>query len=393
MQHLRIAKEVGDRGAESLAYLHLAAIKCSVGDLEGSIEYSLECLRLSEDTGDKNFKGKAYCKLGGTYLRLFNFKRAKKYLKLHLDIAKDIGDSLGEGCAYTNLGWMCESSGCLDEALDCYQCSVNVFNRIRGLLQFQDTWKVNFRDYHQNVYTCLVRLLLELSKTDEALSAAEQGRGQALMDLMASNYCLALSLPLSLEHKEMMSQIARDTCSQVVFVVLEGKNINLWVLCKKHGYQFRQNYVQDRDAFSFLMSLTKAAFKENKCGRSLGKLRGDELQLNKATGQTEPSSCREINSLQLFYRCIFSPIAKFLEGDEIIIVCLQNTRYRIRRALPNYIYQERDKTLKKNYGGRKIEWYNWNMYYPGFACRCAQKAKELGYDIFGLQFYGNVLIT
>ena len=80
-------------------------------------------------------------------------------------------------------------------------------------------------------------------------------------------------------------------------------------------------------------------------------------------------------------------------GDEIIIVCLQNTRYRIRRALPNYIYQERDKTLKKNYGGRKIEWYNWNMYYPGFACRCAQKAKELGYDIFGLQFYGNVLIT
>ncbi|KAL9976290.1 hypothetical protein ACROYT_G013573 [Oculina patagonica] len=58
------------------------------------------------------------------------------------------------------------------------------------------------------------------------------------------------------------------------------------------------------------------------------------------------------------------------------------------RALPNYIYNERDPRAKKTYGGRRIEWNNWNVYFPGFACRCAQKAKELGYDLFGLQFYG-----
>ena len=76
---------------------------------------------------------------------------------------------------------------------------------------------------------------------------------------------------------------------------------------------------------------------------------------------------------------------------EIIIVYLLNTQHK--RALPNYIYQERDPKLEKNFGGRRIEWNNWNMYYPGFACRCAQKAKQLGYDIFGLQFYGNFLIN
>jgi len=43
-----------------------------------------------------------------------------------------------------------------------------------------------------------------------------------------------------------------------------------------------------------------------------------------------------------------------------------------------------------NFGGRTIELNNWNEYYPGFACRCAQKAKELGHDLFGLQYYGNV---
>ena len=285
-----------------------------------SIEYCLESLSIAEDIGEKNGKEKACCRLGRAYLRLGNYEPAKKYLKLHLDIAKEIGDSCGEGCAYFHLGLNCELSGCLHEALDCYQCSVNVFNSVRGLLQSHDTWKVSFRDNHQEVYTSLLRLLLKLYKTDEALSAAEQGRAQALTDLMASNYCLEFPLPLSLEHTEMMSHIARDTSSQVVFVALEDKKINLWVLSKRQGNQFRQYYVQARDAFSYLMSLTKAAFTENKCGRSLEKLRGNELQLKRASGQTELSFCPEINSLQILFRCIFSPIAKFLDGDEIIIV-------------------------------------------------------------------------
>jgi len=57
------------------------------------------------------------------------------------------------------------------------------------------------------------------------------------------------------------------------------------------------------------------------------------------------------------------------------------------RALPHYIYNERDPSIK-NYGGRKIDWFNWNEYFPGFACRCAKKAVEKGYDLIGLQFYG-----
>ena len=225
-QHLSIAKEVGDRHAQQVAYLNVADIYLSLGDMARSKECCLETLRIAEEIGDKSGRGGAYCRLGATYLRLRNLKGAKKYLKLHLSVAKELGDSWGEGCAYSNLGWNYESSGCLHKALDCYQCSVNAFNRIRGLLQFQDTWKVSFRDMHQGVYSSLVRLLLKLSKTEDALSAAEQGRAQALMDLMASNYGLELPLPLSLEHKEMMSHIERGTSSQVVFVALEGKKIN-----------------------------------------------------------------------------------------------------------------------------------------------------------------------
>ncbi|KAK3726389.1 hypothetical protein QZH41_016254, partial [Actinostola sp. cb2023] len=57
------------------------------------------------------------------------------------------------------------------------------------------------------------------------------------------------------------------------------------------------------------------------------------------------------------------------------------------RVLPNYIYNERDSTVS-NYGNRDIEWYNWEKYMAGFSCRCAKRAKQLGYDLFGMQFYG-----
>ena len=173
---VRFSKEVGTRIGEEAAYFLLGDIQRGLGDLARSKEYFLESLRIAEEIGDKHGKGVAYCRLGGTYGQLRDFELAKKYLKLHLDVAKELGDMGGEGCAYNQLGWNCEISGCLLEALDCYQCSVNLFNGIRLLLQFEDTWKVSFRDEHQGVYTSLLRVLLKLSKTDEALSAAEQGR-------------------------------------------------------------------------------------------------------------------------------------------------------------------------------------------------------------------------
>ncbi|KAM7448396.1 hypothetical protein ABFA07_003559 [Porites harrisoni] len=62
-------------------------------------------------------------------------------------------------------------------------------------------------------------------------------------------------------------------------------------------------------------------------------------------------------------------------------------RDSVVRTLPNYILNELDPTVD-NYGGRRIDWFNWNIYMPGFVCRCAKKAKQLGYDVIGLQHYG-----
>lgn len=58
-----------------------------------------------------------------------------------------------------------------------------------------------------------------------------------------------------------------------------------------------------------------------------------------------------------------------------------------KRRLPHYILNDRDPSIP-NYSGIKINWYDWNNYMQDFACRCAKKAKAMGYDLFGLQFYG-----
>ena len=55
--------------------------------------------------------------------------------------------------------------------------------------------------------------------------------------------------------------------------------------------------------------------------------------------------------------------------------------------LPDYIMTDREEGLAVS-SGRRIDWQNWDVYMPEFACRCAKKAKENGLHIFGVQYYG-----
>ena len=320
-KYLCIAKELEDRAGEGNAYGNLGDIRKDLGDLQGGIEYYLQGLKIFEELGDNARKGHAYCKLGACYRRLGDLNLAKEYHKQHLEVAREVGDRYGEACACFSIGSDFELMDFLEEALDFYRCSVKVFNDMRCLLRTEDVWKVNFRNIHQHAYTALWRTLVRLSKTDEALCAAEQGRAQALMDLMELRYGLEL-----LDLKEMASSIVSDVSSQIAFVALEGNKVNLWVLRKGNDVQFRQNEVEDGGAACFLEGLRKNALKENHVGRyvkcedrSLENLR-EELTHNKESGKIVQSLQRSTNPLHLLYHDIFGPIANLLQGDEVVIV-------------------------------------------------------------------------
>ena len=40
-----------------------------------------------------------------------------------------------------------------------------------------------------------------------------------------------------------------------------------------------------------------------------------------------------------------------------------------------------------------IDWKNWDSFLEGLACRCAEKTLEKGYDTFGLQSYGKLMLS
>ena len=87
-----------------------------------------------------------------------------------------------------NLGICFESQGSLKEALDCYRSSVQLLNDVRQYLQGKDEWTISYRDYNETPYTRLWHLMLNQGDIFEALLAVEEGRAQALRDLMESKY-------------------------------------------------------------------------------------------------------------------------------------------------------------------------------------------------------------
>ncbi|XP_048578758.1 uncharacterized protein LOC116618880 isoform X2 [Nematostella vectensis] len=57
------------------------------------------------------------------------------------------------------------------------------------------------------------------------------------------------------------------------------------------------------------------------------------------------------------------------------------------RPIPRLLFTDRDPTAPE-YSGKFVDLLNWNSYLKKLRCRCATEAKAKGYNVFGLQWYG-----
>ena len=380
---LVIAKSLDDKMLESLAYNSIGTIQGQLGDYKKAIEYFEKIAAFSKEQVSTKCKGCAYMNLGCQYNNLGDFKQAIEYLKQALSLLKGQNLRHWEGCVCYNLGSTFENSGALQEASNCYQRSIKIYNDMRVCLQDEDTWKVSFCKTNHEPYTGLWRTLVKLLKFDEALCIAEQGRAQALADLIKLQYDSELSAPSSFDPKAAISSMISDMSTPSLFVALEGNTIYLWLLCKKRNIQFTHKEVKYPlgDVAYYLERLRKDAYKEIRGGfrvkcenrsldelkeqeeppsteeigaevvnssqcksnslylfpeliegggevrvkcenRLLNELREEEdLATTKEIGAgTGNSSQRKSNSLHLFHECIIDPISEFIEGDELIVV-------------------------------------------------------------------------
>ncbi|KAL9953620.1 hypothetical protein ACROYT_G041067 [Oculina patagonica] len=319
-QSLSIAKELGQRDKEGLAYCELGVVYEGLGDFEQAMEYHNQHLNITKELGKRDGEGRAYGNLGNAYHSLGDFKRAIEYHNQLLSIAKELGEKVQEGYAFSCLGCDFELSGNLYEALDYYRSSVKLHNEVRALLQSEDVWKISYRNSCQHAYTALWRTLISVQKTDEALCVAEQGRAQALIDLIKLRYESDLLTPGSLGPELTISRILSETTTQTVFAALESSNIHFWVLSKGKKVHFRQKEVPGKDVVAFFESVKEELFKEHQItGRVACENRSLE-ELKKPLPPSKDVVQTTHKSLRLFYDCVIGPIADLLEGDELIIV-------------------------------------------------------------------------
>ena len=326
-KHLSIAKDVGSKVGEGNAYARLGCAYQDLGDFEKAVEYYNQFISITKEIGDRAGEGKAQRYLGNAYHSLGNSKHALEYHKKSLSIAKEVGDMVGEGDAYCSLGIYYESSASLSEAIDCYQSSIRVLEKTRTLLQSEDAWKISFRDVHQTAYTALWRTLLKNGKPHDALCAAEQGRAQALMDMLKRQYVGDSTPSASDDPNEMIWIMLNDLTTQTVFLALEKSvhkdTIHFWVLRKGREIISLQKEIEYGDS-SMLMEATLkeiGAGVRVKCeNRSMDELSDEPPSTREAVEEKDQSWSSSVNSLRPLYAAIIGPIADLLQGDQLIVV-------------------------------------------------------------------------
>ena len=326
--HLNIAKEVGDQAGRGSAYWNLGCAYQCLGDYEKSRQFDALAMKIAKEVGNKPGEGHGYGALGEASLLFGDFNGAIHHCKRRLEISKEVGDKSEEAKAYLSLGCCLESSGSLLEAVDCYQASVRILNDVRVRLQDKDEWKISLCHLYQFVYVDLWCALLKQGKVVEALVAADQGRAQALNDLMEIKYGYETSSNESaaLEGKTyaMLSSVSANT----VFASFCRHEVILWVSQGSKGLELRRKPVSDNrwpvDATAFFQSSVDIARKEIgvrsyvKCeDRSLEKSENNMFDQVVASSSLNTPVNSALGNL---YDAVICPIEDLLDCNEIIFV-------------------------------------------------------------------------
>ena len=307
---LEIARKVGDVTSEGAAYGKLGTDYQKLGDFQKAIHYYERCQEIARKVGDVSSEGKMYCNLGSSYGKLGDLQKAIHYHERCLEIAKKVGDKVFIGNAFNNLGVTFLFIGSLCQAEECFLHSIKTFNNVRRDLAFNDDWKVSFRHLYQTVYVTLLRLLLQQGKVVEALLCAEQGRAQALNDLMEFKYASKDTRAESCTEIKNITDIYSYLSSNAVFIALGNQVVNFWVLQKGKDVQRRAKRIPDGqlDAEDFLDTTLKK-IRENL----------SDARTPPGKKQNQSSSCWN-SALSLLYETIVSPIQDLLLDNEVIFV-------------------------------------------------------------------------
>ena len=320
-KNLEICKKVGDRPGEGRAYGNLGLAYGDLGDLEKALEYHKLCLEVAKEVEDKACEGHTHGNIGITYLLLGDCERALQYVECQRKIAIEVGDEIGQAIANFNVGSVFEKMDSLCKALHYIESSVKILNDMRTRLLSNDEWKIGLRDVHKMVYAGLWRVLIDQDKITEGLVAAEQGRAQALKDLMESNYGLKTANGRRTTQEMSKDDILSCISSVVVFTATYSHLNCHWVL-QKESVCLRKLSIE-YDVQSMLeVAREKIGVRDGaQCeDRSLDRLRNNEEESEGCVQRRPAALPNQDNPFRTLYELTISPIIDLIHGDELIVV-------------------------------------------------------------------------
>ena len=320
-RNLEICKKVGDRPGEGRAYGNLGLAYTDLGDLEKALEYNKLCLEVAKEVEDKACEGYAYGNIGKTYLAQGDCERALQYHECQRKIAIEVGDEIGQAIGNFNVGSVFEKMDSLCKALHYIESSVKILNDMRTRLLSNDEWKIGLRDVYKMVYAGLWRVLIDQDKITEGLVAAEQGRAQALKDLMESNYGVKTANGRRTTQEMSKDDILSCVSSVVVFTATYSHLNCHWVL-QKESVCLRKLSIE-YDVQSMLeVAREKIGVRDGaQCeDRSLDRLQNNEEESEGCVQRRPAALPNQDNPFRTLYELTISPIIDLIHGDELIVV-------------------------------------------------------------------------
>ena len=325
-QDLKISKEVGDRAGEGGAYGNLGNAYYRNGDFLKARDYHERNLEIAIEVGDRAGEGRAYGNLGNAYYSLGDSHKAIEYSERDLKFATEVGDRAGEGVAYGRLGNVYEGLEDFQKAIYYYKNSVKAFDHIRSKLIFKDKWKISLRNTYFDVKSELWQILLKQGRVVEALLTADQGRAEALNDLLEIKYGFKGLPPemgtLSANTSDILSFLPSNT----VVIGFNKDGIVSWVNEKGAEIKSRRSLI-NVPVTTYFQSLLETTHDEigvradvNCEDRSLRNPKDEKVAKERSSKTESHSSHFESNSLQALYNVVIDPIRDLLHGDEILVV-------------------------------------------------------------------------
>ena len=213
-RQLGLAREIGISQPQVTALEGLGTIALAGADYPKARRHFEEALAI-ERASHGGDEGSLLVSLADVELRDSKPAAARKLAARALELGRADEDPEIEWQAHLALGRAARASGDRAGELEHLRAGVEVVNSVRGSV-LTDTGKVGYLDARQDLFHELAGTLMQASRAMEALEAAENARGRAFSDLLASKarHNDAVERPLLARLRETEAQLRAQAASR-----------------------------------------------------------------------------------------------------------------------------------------------------------------------------------